>query len=119
MEHDSTTEVAGIPSSGFKKGEMNIASVISLFRKKPKFLSVLKRKSQRNLNQSSGEEERKDKENATPMLETCAMTKTMGLYIQVVNCFSIWKMKPVERMKTRKFQQEKEKSRRRQSLLAR
>ena len=94
---------------------MNIATVISLFRKKPKFFSLLKRKSQQNLNQSSEEEDKKDGENTVPLVKTCAMTKTMGLYIQVVTCFNIWKMKAKQKNKNRKFQQEKEKIRKKEA----
>ena len=63
--------------------------------------------------------EKTDEENNCPVVKTCAMTRTMGLYIQVYTCFRIWKMKTKETIMKRKIKAEKEKAGRRQSLFAR
>ena len=57
-----------------------------MFRKTTTFFSLLKRNLQQNVNESSGEEERKDEENAIPIThsEDFCYDKKMGLYIQVV-----------------------------------
>ena len=63
--------------------------------------------------------EKTDQEHNFPVVKTCAMTRTMGLYIQVSTCFRIWKIKTKEKIMKRIIKAEKEKARRRQSLLAR
>ena len=63
--------------------------------------------------------EKTDQEHNLPVVKTCAMTRTMGIYIQVYTCFRIWKMKTKDTIMKRKIKTEKEKARRRQSLLAR
>ena len=98
-------------SSEYKKGELNLANLISLFRAKPMMKRFLKRRPK--------DTEKTDQENNLPVVKTCAMTRTMGLYIQVYTCFRIWKMKTKETIMKRKIKAEKEKARRRQSLLAR
>ena len=112
-------KVKELKTSEFKKGELNLATVIALFRAKPVFKSFLKRPSKKSFFPKPVDDTTSEKEKVMPMLKTCAMTKTMGTYIQVTACFRIWKMKTEERIKNRKLQKEKEKSRRRQSLMGR
>ena len=63
--------------------------------------------------------EKTDQEHKLPVVKSCAMTRTMGIYIQVYTCFRIWKMKKKDTIMKRIIKTEKEKARRRQSLLAR
>ena len=95
----------------FKKAKMNIISVINLFRKKPKFLQLVRRKSQPIIENVPAEKVEGQKEKGSRVYNA------IKLYMQVVTCFASWKVKTDERVRMRKVKKERETRRRTKLLL--
>ena len=76
----------------FKKAKMNIISVINLFRKKPKLLKLMKRKSQPIIENVPSEKVEGQKEKGSRVYNV------IKLYMQVITCFASWKVKTDERI---------------------